>query len=172
MWRGDPRADTSQWSVEAAMSQHTPMAPAATLAQLIVHGVFDRFPEIQFYFAELNCAYIPGMLYYMDRNYHEFNDWFNHSLKKEPSQYVLEHTLFGMVRDAPVLKMGHLVPLERFVWGSDFPHSVGTFPTSSQQVKDMFEGIDDNLKRKSLVENICAHLGLDANADITETPAS
>jgi hypothetical protein len=112
------------------------------------------------------------MLYYMDRNYHEFNDWFNHSLKKEPSEYILEHTLFGMVRDAPVLKMGHLVPLERFVWGSDFPHSVGTFPTSSQQVKDMFEGIDDGLKRKILVENICAHLGLDANADITETPAS
>ena len=77
-----------------------------------------------------------------------------------------------MVRDAPVLKMGHLVPLERFVWGSDFPHSVGTFPTSSQQVKDMFEGIDDDLKRRILVENICAHLGLDANADITETPTS
>ena len=78
----------------------------ATLAQLIVHGVYDRFPEIQFYFAELNCAYIPGMLYYMDRNYHEFNDWFQVSLKKEPSEYILEHTLFGMVRDAPVLQDG------------------------------------------------------------------
>jgi predicted TIM-barrel fold metal-dependent hydrolase len=172
VWRGDPRSDTSQWSAEAAMTQHTPMAPAATLAQLIVHGVFDRFPELQFYFAELNCAYIPGMLYYMDRNYHEFNDWFQVSLKKEPSEYVLAHTIFGMVRDAPVLKMGHLVPLERFVWGSDFPHSVGTFPTSRQQVKDMFEGIDDGLRRKILVENICAHIGLDPDADITETPHS
>src|SRR5438067_1753171 len=54
VWRGDPRADTSPRSVEAAMSQHAPVAPAATLAQLIAHGVFDRFPEIQFYFAELD----------------------------------------------------------------------------------------------------------------------
>ena len=45
VWRGDPRSDTSQWSAEAAMSQHTPMAPGATLAQMIVHGVFDRFPR-------------------------------------------------------------------------------------------------------------------------------
>jgi predicted TIM-barrel fold metal-dependent hydrolase len=85
---------------------------------------------------------------------------------------VLEHTLFGMVRDAPVLKMGHLVPLEKFVWGSDFPHSVGTFPTSNQQVKEMFEGMDEGLKRKILVETICGHLSLDPNADITETPQS
>ena len=143
---------------------------AATLAQLISHGVFDRFPEIQFYFAEVNCAYIPGMLYYMDRNYHEFNDWFQLRLKKEPSEYILEHTLFGMVRDAPLLQMRGLVPLEKFVWGSDFPHSVGTFPNSRQYIKETFDALGDELKRKILVETICGHIGIDPNADITETP--
>jgi predicted TIM-barrel fold metal-dependent hydrolase len=171
VWRGDPRSDTSQWSAEAAMSQHAPSAPAATLSQMIVHGVFDRFPELHLYFAELNCAYIPGMLYYMNRNYHEFNDWFHVSLAKEPSEYVLEHCLFGMVRDAPMLQMGHIVPLDHFAWGSDFPHSVGTFPNSQQYLKEAFEGIPDDLKRKILVENICAHIGLDPQADITPTPA-
>jgi predicted TIM-barrel fold metal-dependent hydrolase len=170
VWRGDPRSDTSQWSVEAAMSQHAPMAPAATLCQMIVHGVFDRFPELQLYFAELNCCYLPGMLFYMNRNYHEFNDWFQLPLKKEPSEYVLEHTLFGMVGDAPVLKMGNLFPLERLIWGSDFPHSVGTFPNSQQYIKETFDGVEAGLRRKILVENICGHLGLDPNATITETP--
>jgi predicted TIM-barrel fold metal-dependent hydrolase len=171
VWRGDPRSDTSQWSAEAAMSQHAPSAPAATLAQMIVHGVFDRFPDLHLYFAELNCAYIPGMLYYLDRNYHEFNDWFHVSLAKEPSEYILEHCLFGMVRDAPMLQMGHLVPLDHFAWGSDFPHSVGTFPNSQQYLKEAFEGIPEDLKRKLLVENICAHVGLNPQAEITPTPA-
>ncbi len=171
VWRGDPRSDTSLWSAEAAMTQHAPSAPAATLAQMIVHGVFDRFPELRFYFAELNCAYIPGMVYYMDRNYHEFNDWFQVSLKKEPSEYVLEHCLFGMVRDVPMLHMGDLVSLDHFAWGSDFPHSVGTYPNSKQFIKEHFGGIDEGLRRKILVENICAHIGLDPNAEITETPA-
>jgi predicted TIM-barrel fold metal-dependent hydrolase len=172
VWRGDPRADTSQWSVEAAMSQHAPMAPAATLAQLICHGVFDRFPELRFYFAELNCAYMPGMLYYMDRNYHEFNEWFQLKLDKEPSEYILEHTMFGMVRDAPILKMGELIPLDHFAWGSDFPHSVGTFPSSQQFIKEYFTDLPDDLRYKILVGNMCDHLGMDPNADITETPDS
>ena len=74
----------------------------------------------------------------MDRNYHEFNDWFQLSLKQEPSEYILEHCLFGMVRDAPVLQMGKLMPLDHFVWGSDFPHSVGTYPNSQQYLKETF----------------------------------
>ena len=172
VWRGDPRSDTSLWSVEAAMSQHAPMAPGATLAQMIVHGVFDRFPELRLYFAELNCAYLPGMLYYMDRNYHEFNDWFQLSLPKEPSEYILEHCLFGMIRDVPLLHMGDLIPLDHFVWGSDFPHSVGTFPNSAQFVKEHFGSMDADLRRKILVTNICGHLGLDPDAEITETPES
>jgi len=172
VWRGDPRSDTSLWSVEAAMSQHAPMAPGATLAQMIVHGVFDRFPELRLYFAELNCAYLPGMLYYMDRNYHEFNDWFQLSLPKEPSEYILEHCLFGMIRDVPLLHMGELIPLDHFVWGSDFPHSVGTFPNSAQFVKEHFGSMDADLRRKILVTNICGHLGLDPDAEITETPDS
>ena len=153
------------------MSQHAPMAPGATLAQMIVHGVFDRFPELRFYFAELNCAYIPGMLYYMDRNYHEFNDWFQVSLNKEPSEYILEHCLFGMVRDVPMLQMGDLIPLDHFVWGSDFPHSVGTFPNCAQFIK---EALRRHGRRTSGASSSsptsAAIIGLDPDAEITETP--
>ncbi len=172
VWRGDPRSDTSLWSVEAAMSQHAPMAPGATLAQMMVHGVFDRFPEMQLYFAELNCCYMPGMLFYLDRNYHEFNDWFQVPLKKEPSEYVLEHVMFGMVGDAPILKMGNVFPLDRLIWGSDFPHSVGTFPNSRTYIETNFADVEAGLRRKILVENICSHLGLDPLAEITETPVA
>ena len=172
VWRGDPRADTSQWSAEAGMSQHAPMAPAATLAQMIVHGVFDRFPQLRFYFAELNCCYLPGMLFYLDRNYKEFNDWFQVKLDKLPSEYVLEHTLFGMVGDAPILQMGNVFPTDKLIWGSDFPHSVGTYPHTRDYLADTFAGVDDELRQKILVGNICEHLGLDPDAAITETPAA
>ena len=124
------------------MSQHAPMPPGATLAQLIVHGVFDRFPELRFYFAELSVCYLPAMLWYLDRDYHEFNEWFQLPLKKEPSEYVLEHVLFGMVGDALVTQMGNVFPLEKLVWGNDFPHSVGTYPNSQQYLKETFGHLD------------------------------
>ena len=170
VWRGDPRSDTSQWSVEAAMSQHAPMPPGATLAQMIVHGVFDRFPELRFYFAELSVCYLPAMLWYLDRDYHEFNEWFQLPLKKEPSEYVLEHVIFGMVGDALVTQMGNVFPLEKLVWGNDFPHSVGTYPNSQQYLKETFGHLDGELRHKILAGNIAAHLGIDLHVEITETP--
>jgi predicted TIM-barrel fold metal-dependent hydrolase len=170
VWRGDPRSDTSLWAADAAMSQHTPSAPGTVMAQLIVNGVFERFPELQFYFAELNVLYLPGMLFYLDRNFHEFNDWFNVKLPQEPSQYVLDHVLFGFVGDSLITKMGNVFPLDRLAWGNDFPHSVGTFPNSQQFIKETFDEIDPALKRKILVENIAHHLKIDPNATITETP--
>ena len=125
------RHDTSQWPPEAGMTQHTPGVPCSTMAQLIVHGVFDRIPELRFYFAEINAALFPAQIYYMDRDYLEYNTWFQLELPKLPSEYMREHGMYGMVREPLAVEMGQempeRMPLDLFWWGSDFPHSVGTF---------------------------------------------
>ena len=103
------------------------------------------------------------MLFYLDRNYHEFNDWFDVELKKEPSEYVLEHTLFGMVGDAPIMQMGHMFPLDQLVWGSDFPHPEGTWPNTAQYYVDTFKGFDADAGRQILGENAIQFYGLDGD---------
>ena len=112
------------------------------MAQLIVHGVFDRIPELRFYFAEINAALFPASLYYMDRDYLEYNSWFQLELPKMPSEYMREHALYGMVREPLAVKMGEELPedmpLDLFWWGSDFPHSVGTFPHSQDYIEETF----------------------------------
>jgi len=167
------RHDTSLWPAPAGMAQHAhTLTPGFALAQLIVEGVFDRIPDLRFYFAETNCTYLPGMLYYMDRDYTEYNDWFQVSLKKLPSEYVEERCLFGMIQERPAIKMGlaGVMPLDWFMWANDFPHSVGTWPKSHQYIDEAFEGVDDKTKRKMLVTNAATYFGLDVDADITETP--
>ena len=69
-------------------------------------------------------------------------------------------------------EMPDQMPLDLFLWGSDFPHSVGTFPNSRDYIKETFDHLDEGLRRKILVENAAEHLGLDLDADITETPAA
>jgi predicted TIM-barrel fold metal-dependent hydrolase len=168
------RADTSLWPPAAGFAQHASgYLPGYTLTQLMVSGVFDRFPELRLYFAESNCSLLPGMLYYLDRDYVEYNDWFQVPLKKMPSEYVLQHCKFGMIQERPAIKMGlaGLMPLDWFMWGSDFPHSVGTFPNSSRYISEAFEDIDEATQKKILVENPAEYFGLDVDADITPTPA-
>lgn len=167
------RTDPHSYPASAGMAQHAAGTPGFTLAQLICEGVFDRFPELQIYFAEANCALLAGMLNYLDRDYIEYNDWFQLSLKQMPSEYVLQHCWFGMVQERSAVKMGvaGILPLDWFMWGSDFPHSVGTFPKSHDYLADAFKGVSEASKRKLLVENAAAFYGIDPNADITETPA-
>jgi predicted TIM-barrel fold metal-dependent hydrolase len=178
---GDPAGphprgpDTSDQKVAGGMTQHCAgNTPAYNLAQLIIDGVFERFPTLKLYFAEVNCALLPGMLYYMDRDYAGYNDWFQLELKKLPSEYVLEHALFGMVQEKVAIKMGEagIMPLEWFLWGSDFPHSVGTYPKSREYLDEAFAGIDADIQRRILIDNPVEFFGLNPEADITETPAA
>jgi predicted TIM-barrel fold metal-dependent hydrolase len=66
--------------------------------------------------------------------------------------------------------MPDAMPLELFLWGSDFPHSVGTFPHSQEYIEDTFKDLDPALRRRILAGNAAEFLGLDLDGDITETP--
>ena len=86
---GGPRHDTSQWPAEAGMTQHAASAPAPTRwRSSSCNGTFERIPELKFYFAEINAAIFPAALYYMDRDYLEYNSWFQLELPQMPSEYM------------------------------------------------------------------------------------
>ena len=68
-----------------------------------------------------------------------------------------------MVREPLAVKIGEELPedmpLELFWWGSDFPHSVGTFPHSQEYIEETFADLDDELRHTLLVGNAAKHLG-------------
>ena len=154
------------------MSQHSRPRPAPTMAQMIVHGVFDRFPELQLYFAEINCAYLPAMLYYMDRNYHEFNDWFQLELPKDAVASTSSTTASSAWSATPrCCRSAELgMPLDHFGGAATSRTRSARSRTREQYIKEPFAGLDAELRRTLLVDNIAAHLDLDPDADITETP--
>ena len=68
--------------------------------------------------------------------------------------------------------MPGLIPWDNIMWGSDFPHSVGSYPDSREFLDEAFAKVPEDLRRKLLLENPAAYYGLDLDADITETPAA
>jgi predicted TIM-barrel fold metal-dependent hydrolase len=56
------------------------------------------------------------------------------------------------------------------MWGSDFPHSVGTFPRSRDHLDEAFAQVDASTRRQILLETPAAYFGLDLDAEITPTP--
>lgn len=145
-------------------------APVYCMAQLIAAGVFTRFENIQFYFAETNASWLPSSLYFMDDNYDLFHDWFKVDLPAKPSELILKHCHFGIIRDPVIFDMPDLIPWDNIMWGSDFPHSVGSFPDSQEFIEDAFTRVDSSIRSQVLLENPADFFGLDLEADITETP--
>ena len=147
------------------------------MAQLIVHGVFDRIPELRFYFAEINAALFPATLYYMDRDYLEYNSWFQLELPQMPSEYMREHALYGMVREPLAVKMGEELPedmpLDLFLVGQRLPALGRHVPAlAGRTSRRRSPASTTSCATRILVGNAAEHLGLDLDADITETPVA
>ena len=86
-----------------------------------------------------------------------------------PSEYVARHCHFSIIRDPVALEMTELLPMDNIMWGTDFPHSVGSFPESQKFLDEAFAGKDE-LRRQITLENPAKYFGLDLSKPITETP--
>jgi predicted TIM-barrel fold metal-dependent hydrolase len=147
------------------------LAPCWNLSQLIVTGTLDRFPELRIYFAETNASWLPTALYQMDENYGIYEHQFETKLSKLPSEYFREHVLVSFIRDEPVADELDVLPVDNLMWGSDFPHSVGSWPKSREWIDRVFGKASDDVMRKILVGTAAGFFGLDLDAELTPTPA-
>lgn len=168
-----PGTGTAGQAYAAALCQRAGShAPVFCMAQLMAAGVFDRFPEIRFYFAETNASWLPFTMYFMDDNHEIFSSAFGgRKMELTPSEYIRRHCHFSIIRDPVAIQLADLIPIDNIMWGTDFPHSVGSFPHSQKFLDETFAGRDD-LRRKITLENPARFFGLDLDAEITETPAA
>jgi predicted TIM-barrel fold metal-dependent hydrolase len=174
--RPEPRTAGSgtagQPYAEALVQRAGSHAPVFCMAQLMAAGVLDRFPDIKFYFAEANASWLPSTMFFMDDNHEIFSSAFGGKrMKMTPSEYVAKHFHFSIIRDPLALEFTDKIPVDNLMWGSDFPHSVGSFPKSQEFIKSAFKG-KEKLKQKVLLDNPARYFKLDLTKEITPTPAA
>jgi predicted TIM-barrel fold metal-dependent hydrolase len=122
-----------------------------TLTDLILSGVLERFPNLQFVSVENEGGWVPHWLARMD--WHYFNNFRWVGLNrladgKRPSDYFRSNIRVSFTEDASFVKNRADVGIDRMMWGSDFPHAEGTFPRSGEHVQDQFAGVPfDDLRR-------------------------
>jgi len=159
------------FDLQAALLSRTMPPPVVGIVRMILSGVCDRVPDLRIYFAETNASWIPGLLYMIDDSYSIFRHWYGVDLAMKPSEYVWRHFSFGIVRDPLAMRMHDLLDTDHVMWGSDFPHSVSSYPESQRWLEEIFSAGPAGLRHKVLVENPCRFFHLDPDAELTETPA-
>lgn len=102
--------------------------PALALADLAVHGVFERHPDLRIGVMELSAVWVPLFLLTLDGGFH-FHELFNGAplteMPLKPSEYISRNVrVAAFAYEAPdrlIAKAGDL-----FMYCSDYPHSEGT----------------------------------------------
>lgn len=138
------------------------LAPAVALANLILNGVLERFPDLRIGVVELTASWVPSFLlhidgasdFYTQRHGEPFR-----ALADRPSDYFLRQV---RVAALPYEMPNRLVPKvgeDTFMIGSDWPHAEGVAdPMAAAQ--QAVAGLGDRARENILGVNAAWLLGL------------
>ncbi|MCH2174030.1 amidohydrolase [Myxococcota bacterium] len=121
--------------------------------QLIQHGTLDRYPQLQFFFAETQIGWIPEFREDADENWNRHKYWSETEWPHPPSWYCDNHFHWGFQVDRFGLKVRHDIGVERIQWSTDFPHVQCDWPDSRKVIEDQFAEIPEGEARKILRDN-------------------
>jgi predicted TIM-barrel fold metal-dependent hydrolase len=109
----------------------------AILANMIISGVFERFPDLKFVGTEVHTGWLP---YYFER----FDDsvlrnrrsW---SLPLLPSEYFRRNVSVVYIVDEGGAANRYDIGVGNIMWGPDFPHSSSSWPIDYQLGREILE---------------------------------
>jgi predicted TIM-barrel fold metal-dependent hydrolase len=135
------------------------------LTHLIVGGVLERYPDLQFVFTEQGTAWVPDELMRLDYFFHRMRTavgsqeyvWGMPVMEKlslQPSEYFARQCHIGasFMRQAEV-PLRHKVGLDRIMWGCDYPHKEASYPHSELALRQAFAGVPRDEVTKLLSGN-------------------
>jgi uncharacterized protein len=100
----------------------------AQIVSLIYSGVFDRFPSLQFVLEEGGIAWMPSLMWRLDRVWESMREHAPH-LHRRPSEVIREHISFTTQPFDEPEKPAYLMQLldqlgmnDRIMFASDYPH--------------------------------------------------
>ena len=132
-------------------------APAQQfLGNMILSGVFDRHPKLKVVCAEFDVGWVANLVQQVDY-------WFGRAStydaekninKRPPSEYFRRNVFFTYQDDRAGVLTTSVYGEDNFLWASDYPHGVTTWPCSKETVDRNCAGIDPLVKRKLNRENV------------------
>lgn len=136
------------------------------LTQMIMTGLFDRFPTLKIYWAENQIGWIPIYLEQMDMIYDANRFWVERilgvkRLARQPSEYAREHAYWGFFDDPIGVRLRHEIGVDHILWGNDFPHEVSRWPHSMEVMDEQLADATQEERRKMMCENVVRFFHLD-----------
>ena len=129
-------------------SQQAPALEA--ISNLLLSGVFDRHPRLKLACTEFKCHWVAGLLQRLDYTLARGSlyDPERNLYKRLPSEYFRDNIVFSFEDDRAGVLTTPMYGEDNFMFGTDYPHHVTTWPHSEEVIQENCEGFPPSLMRK------------------------
>jgi predicted TIM-barrel fold metal-dependent hydrolase len=122
------------------------------LSNLIITGVFDRFPDLRVVAAEVNMGWVPFWLEMMEREYELAKGW-SDLPERTPSTYVGENAFVTVLDDRTGFANLDETVARAAMYSTDYPHLAGIWPRSQELIPELTVGLPDAWTEQILAGN-------------------
>ncbi len=134
------------------------LPPAVSIAQLVLSGVFERFPSLKVFFAETRLGWVPFWLEHCDLWYQRHIGWAEEylglkPLTRPPSDYVKEHISFSVQYERVAVELRHHIGVGKIMFATDFPHIESEWPKSRPLIDEIYADVPEAEKRRIWADN-------------------
>ncbi len=144
------------------------------LVQFILSGIFERFPNLKFAITETGCHWVPPLLKQLDGMLAQIRSTgrtgeMAYDVDTVPAlsatEYFRRNCWMGVSQPGltDMAAREYLGP-DRFMWGSDYPHSEGTGPFTREHLRQVMHGIPEVEVRDLLAGNVAKLYDFDLDA--------
>ncbi|MDQ6697713.1 MAG: amidohydrolase [Actinomycetota bacterium] len=142
--------------------------------QMVLSGVFERFPRLKFVMTEAGCAWVPPLLDGLDKVIRgiretgatgEIRYGDDQVLSRDATECFAQNCWMGVSQPGPAdVRARHKIGIDKFMWGSDYPHDEGTHPFTREHLRSRFHDVPENELRRMLAGNAADLYGFDLDA--------
>ncbi len=157
----NPRPTLEGPAAIGSMAMAGMLAFPPIMCELIVSGLFDRFPKLTIVGVETEVGWIPEALEQLDNFYWRNRAHTGIQIRRLPSEYFHDHFVCTFIRDRVGIANRYDVGVANMAWSSDYPHHGCDWPYSRKVVGEMLDGVPQPERRQICAGNMVRIYGLD-----------
>lgn len=131
------------------------------LLSLAAGGAFDRFPGLRVVTVETGASWLAWVMTQADAIYEDHQMYARPKLSLKPSELIRRQGHATFMFDPVAINNRHVTGIEPLMWGNDYPHPEGTWPSSQDVNAKQFDGVPDDEVRAIVGGTACEVFGFD-----------
>jgi len=116
---------------------------------MVAGGILDRFPRVKIAVIESGASWLAALAERMDEVAEAHESFVRPKLSGKPSEIIARQVAASFQYDRAAIMSRSVTGTQSIMWGSDYPHTEGTFPDSKDVIAHMFDGIDITEQEKA-----------------------